>query len=950
MGERSNLGITLGTSKVENKELSVLDMLLYPIRYIQNADPRKVVATILFGYLVLGFTVLGFNRTPLQAIMTTIAAMTMELFLGRFFNKKWFFPFSAMITSFALSILLNYSHNMYVILIPVFFAIGSKYIFTFNNKHIFNPAQAAVSFSLIFATTLITSAPAYQWNGIEHIGVFIAGFGIFFLAPRVKRLPLVVSFLVFFTLQTIFRAWLMQHHLPFKTLFLGTVTSPAFFLFTFFMITDPMTSPSKTKDQIIIGFLLALFDLAFHLKQSYYTFFFAGLTVQSGRLIYLHLKAIKEEKDLVNYIKNKFFKSGYYQRPLVLGIIAIFSLSLYSNVISPRLTINNLALKFEEISPSHSGVNSINGKVLERVDPRVAHLAKWIMSVGDGVAVGDYNGDGLQDLFFTNILKTDADRNALYLNQGNFNFKRISLPMIAEKTKNIEKYGVPSNAMFVDFDGDQDLDLFVTYAFGSPIMLKNQLKETGSATFKEVTKEVGLDLYTNSISANFLDINKDGRLDLIIGNVWPKNLLDYPADRPQKLNLFNLPKAEYEGDRRMFNFMHASWHMADNGGVNDVFLQKEDGSFEKKDSAKMGLGDHFWTLAIATADLNKDGYTDLYVANDFGPDNLYYNMAGKGFKKIEGKIFGDIGKDTYKGMNASIADVDGNGWQDIYISNVHHELQAEGSLLWMFRETDKPHQPSIVDEATTKSALNEDRFGWGASIVDFNNDGLLDIAQANGMVDDRIDHAYKECPDFWYINEKIARSAPSIHRYVDSWGDIRGKCIYGKEMNRLYLNNGQSVNTFVDVAPNIGMEEKTNSRGMAAVDLNNDGKLDLIVTHQFQPSTIYKNNLDPNKGNKIPGSDDRNFVGFALRSNDKSCNSMALGSGVKISYLNNKGEKITQIREAQLVNGFEAQNDLRIHFGLAKHEGPIDVEVNWCGSKVVKYENVNVNKYHSLVF
>jgi hypothetical protein len=334
--------------------------------------------------------------------------------------------------------------------------------------------------------------------------------------------------------------------------------------------------------------------------------------------------------------------------------------------------------------------------------------------------------------------------------------------------------------MFVDFDGDQDLDLFVTYAFGSPIMLKNQLKETGSATFKEVTKEVGLDLYTNSISANFLDINKDGRLDLIIGNVWPKNLLDYPADRPQKLNLFNLPKAEYEGDRRMFNFMHASWHMADNGGVNDVFLQKEDGSFEKKDSAKMGLGDHFWTLAIATADLNKDGYTDLYVANDFGPDNLYYNMAGKGFKKIEGKIFGDIGKDTYKGMNASIADVDGNGWQDIYISNVHHELQAEGSLLWMFRETDKPHQPSIVDEATTKSALNEDRFGWGASIVDFNNDGLLDIAQANGMVDDRIDHAYKECPDFWYINEKIARSAPSIHRYVDSWGDIRGKCIYVK--------------------------------------------------------------------------------------------------------------------------------------------------------------------------
>jgi len=710
------------------------------------------------------------------------------------------------------------------------------------------------------------------------------------------------------------------------------------------MITDPATSPHRTRDQIILGFLLAFVDLIFHLKQSYHTFFFAGLTIQLTRLAYLHVKSAIDEGNPLRYFMSKFFGSGYYQRPLILGITAITSLSLYSNVIAPKLSINNLALSFQEIMPVQSGIDTQNGKVLERVDPRVAHLAKWIMSVGDGVAVGDYNQDGLQDLFFTNILKRDQDRNALYLNKGDFKFERVDLPMIAEKTKNVEKYGVPSNAMFVDYDGDKDLDLFITYAFGSPIMLKNNLSETGSASFEDITKKIGLDKYTNSISANFLDINKDGRLDLIIGNVWPKNLPDYPADNPRRLNLFNLPQPEYEGDRRMFNFMHASWHMADNGGVNDIFFQNEDGNYEQKDSKKFGLPEHFWTLAIATADLNQDGYTDLYVANDFGPDNLYYNIKGKKFVKIEGKMFGDIGKDTYKGMNATIADLDGNGWQDVYISNVHHQLQAEGSLLWMFEEGERIYEPSIKDEATTRGALNEDRFGWGASVVDFNNDGRLDIAQANGMVDDKIDNKYEECPDFWYVNEKIARSAPSIHRYVDSWGDIRGSCIYGKEMNRLYLNNGMKTNTFVDVAEQIGMDEKTNSRGMASADLNNDGKLDLIVTHQFQRSTIYKNNLSPKKK-----GDTRNFVGFALKSDDKSCNSMGLGSTVKVTYLNKKGEKISQIRESQLVNGFEAQNDLRIHFGLGNHEGPINIEVKWCGSKVAKYEDLKLNKYHNLI-
>jgi Na+-translocating ferredoxin:NAD+ oxidoreductase RnfD subunit len=919
-----------------------VSFVMTPVKWIHNMNARWIIASLLGSYLILGFTVLGFNRTPFQAFVTTSSACLFDVFLSRIFKKRWIFPLSAMITSFSLSILLNYSHNFFVLFIPVFFAIGFKYILTFNDRHVFNPAQSAVSFSLLFASSLITSSPAYQWNGIAHMGAFIAGFGLFLLAPSVKRLPLVSSFLFFFTLQILFRSWLMKHHLPFETLFLGTITSPAFFLFTFFMITDPATSPPNPKHQILVGFSLAFLDLIFHIKQSYHTFFFAGFTLQSSRLIYLHLKAIKEKGSFYRYFIEKFYLSGYYKRPLLLGLILLSALQFYQKVLSPKMEINHVAFKFQSIDPESTSINPNFGDVLLRVDPRTQHMAKWLLSVGDAVAVGDYDEDGLVDLFFTFPLKDDENRNSLYKNLGDFKFERISLPMISEKTKNVKDYGLPTNAMFVDYDNDKDLDLFITYAFGSPILLENQLIETGFAEFKDVTKDRGLDLYTNSISANFFDFNRDGSLDLIIGNVWPKYLPDYPNNSPQKLNLFKLPEPQYEGDIRMFNFIHESWHMADNGGVNDLLIQDpKTKKFILKDSTKIGLPEHYWTLAIGTGDLNQDGWIDLYVANDFGPDQLYYNRSGKSFEKIEGKMFGSIGKDTYKGMNATLADIDNNGMLDVYVSNVHHELQAEGSLLWMFSPGLDSFYPNIEDQATKRNALNEDRFGWGASVADFDNNGFLDIAQANGMVDDSIDKKYEECPDFWYVNEKIARSGPEIHKYVHNWGDIRGYCIYGKEKNRLYLNTGSNVNTFVDVADKVGMTEETNSRGMSSVDLNNDGMLDLIVTHQFSSPTIYENKINKEKSS---------WIGFKLTADAITCNSNALGSKLELTYQTQDGEFKKQFRELQLVSGFTAQNDMRAHFGLGnlKTDSIVSLKVDWCQKKITEFKNLRFNQYHEL--
>jgi hypothetical protein len=299
--------------------------------------------------------------------------------------------------------------------------------------------------------------------------------------------------------------------------------------------------------------------------------------------------------------------------------------------------------------------------------------------------------------------------------------------------------------------------------------------------------------------------------------------------------------------------------------------------------------------------------------------------------------------DTYKGMNASIADMDRNGFLDVYVSNVHQALQAEGSLLWMFGRDPQTKEMIIKEQATQLGVLNPQRFGWGASLEDFDNDGWVDIIQANGMVDDSHDRLRadgEDCPDYWYVNEKVARSPPSYHRYASKWGDIRGMCIYGFEKNRVYLNPGKGQGKrYVDVADSVGLGEKTTSRGVAAADFDNDGRKDILITHMFKSPSLFRNVV---AAEPAPA-----WIGFQLKSEFADCNSKGLGSVVELSYLD-QGLRVRQKQEAQAATGFSAQSDSRISFGLGNYRGPVEVNVNWCGMHLQKYK-LDSGSYHQLV-
>src|SRR5437016_411267 len=215
---------------------------------VSRVDPRIPFASILALYAILGCTVLRFNRTPLQMLVTIASTCALDVFFCRVIHRRWLVPLSAFITGTSLALLLNYSHNSFVLFLPVFLAIGSKYVLTFEGHHVFNPSMFGVAVSLLIGGDLIGTAPAYQWGG-SYLGTvamsaFLVAAALFLFIFRVGRTPLVVSFLIFYTLQILLRAYLMRWYLPPESLILGTLTSAPFFLFVFYMITDPKTSPA----------------------------------------------------------------------------------------------------------------------------------------------------------------------------------------------------------------------------------------------------------------------------------------------------------------------------------------------------------------------------------------------------------------------------------------------------------------------------------------------------------------------------------------------------------------------------------------------------------------------------------------------------------------------------------------------------------------------------------
>jgi len=496
------------------------------------------------------------------------------------------------------------------------------------------------------------------------------------------------------------------------------------------------------------------------------------------------------------------------------------------------------------------------------LDPKVEHIAAHIAALGACVSVADVNNDNWPDLYFTS--SRFGTPNALYLNEKDGTFRDVSAQAgIASLNRAGE--GVSMGAVWGDYDNDGFEDLLV-YKWGYPQLFRN----LGNGTFADVTVQSGLRVWMNSNGAVWLDFDRDGLLDLYITGYFRSDI-----------DFWNL---------RTTRIMQHSWEFATNGGKNLLFKNVGNGRFvDVTDS--LGVGSTRWTLAAAAADFNDDGWPDLYLANDYGPEELFLNREGKRFELARA----GLEDDSKSGMAVVLGDVYNRGRHDVFVTNISVKgflFQGNNLRVNFLKELGR------FDEVAT-GVVADAGWAWGAQFGDLNNDGLLDLVVANGFI------SADSTRDYWYAMSKIAGAQGNIFEDAKNWPPIGRASLSGYERSRVLLNRGEAG--FVDVAEAAGVTDRLDGRSVAMADLFNRGVLDVVIANQKGRALLYRSSPPDPLSLRERG----NGHWIALKLIGSRSNRSAIGAEVTVEF---GGGRQRQVVDGGM--GFCGQNDRRLHFGL----------------------------------
>jgi hypothetical protein len=525
------------------------------------------------------------------------------------------------------------------------------------------------------------------------------------------------------------------------------------------------------------------------------------------------------------------------------------------------------------------------------LDKQLDHIMPQVASMGAGVSIVDFDRDGWSDIYVTN--SGEGSKNALFRNMTDGSFKDVAADLgIADV--NQPGTGVSMGAVWGDYDNDGYEDLFL-YKWGKPELFHNDAGQR----FSRVTDKAKLPAWVNANTAIWFDYDRDGRLDLFLGGYYSEDV-----------DLWHLKSTK---------MMPESFEYAKNGGRKYLFRNLGDGLFEEV-SQKVGIDSRRWALAAAAADLRGTGNTDLFIANDYGISELFFN-DGKQFREV-GKETG-VGFSPKSGMNASIGDVLNQGRYSIYVSNISEEgVLIQGNNLWVPREGTSGDSLRYENMAR---AMDVEIGGWsfGAQFGDLNNDGTLDLYLVNGYV------SADRNLNYWYDFSKIAGGNSSIISDAAHWPAMDGRSLSGYQQKKVWLNDG--AGKFVDVAQAVGAKDVYDGRAVAMADLWNRGVLDVVVANQKGPLLIYKNNVTP----------ENKWIEFDLEGS--ASNRSAIGAEVRLFW--NGGQQVQQVSGG---NGFCSQNQRRLHFGVGKNPRVEKAEIRWPSGKVETIDKPSVGQTYKI--
>ena len=522
---------------------------------------------------------------------------------------------------------------------------------------------------------------------------------------------------------------------------------------------------------------------------------------------------------------------------------------------------------FEDVTES-AGITwtHFNGESADR------HL---IETTTGGLGFLDFDNDGLPDLFLVNGGETPGGQSerpvahALYRNAGDGRFRDVTRQASVGPT---DFYGMGVAA--ADYDNDGDQDIYLT-GFPSSALLRNR----GDGLFQDVTGPAGVG---NSgkwgAGAAWLDYDRDGLLDLFVCNYA---VLSF--DRPKRCAYAGQPTY---CEQKIYP-----------GQVSALYRNLGDGTFEDA-TARAGLGDQAGrALGVATVDVNNDGWTDLYVARDGSPDLLLLNRRNGTLSDVglEAEISYNGDGEALSGMGVDAGDIDGDGWPDLVVTNFHDEYHSLWRHTGGFPFEDATHSSGLAGFTRTF-------VGWGLRLLDFDNDGDLDLVIVNG-----------------HVNPMIERT--------------RSDVTY-KEPMLLLVNDGGGV--FRDGSAEAGptFQERHLARGLATADIDNDGDIDAAFVRLRNSPVLLRNAV----------GQESNWIGFRLRGTVS--NRDAIGARVVLTANGRRA-----LRWVQGGASFLASHDRRIVFGLGRDDldDALTVEVRWPNGGFGRYAGLEPNRYHELV-
>jgi len=549
--------------------------------------------------------------------------------------------------------------------------------------------------------------------------------------------------------------------------------------------------------------------------------------------------------------------------------------------------LNQYGFYLEEVTEK-TGISFVHHAA--ELDPLIDPILPQVSSMGASVSICDFDNDGWNDIYVTN--SKFGKNNCLYRNRGDGTFIDVAGDVgLADLNKQGD--GSSMGAVWADYNNDGFEDVFV-YRWGRPELFRN---ESGK-NFTPVTEKSGMPGWINANTAIWLDFNSDGWVDLFIGGYFPEDI-----------DLWHLKSTQ---------ILTESFEYAQNGGRNFLLENQGDGTFSDV-TYKAGLTTTRWTLAAGSADINRDGFPELVIANDFGIDEFYINEGGKKFTEISNSTM--IGFSPKSGMNVSFGDVANKGQFGIYISNItENGILIQGNNFWLPATREGK---VVYENAARRLGIESGGWSYSAQFGDLNNDGYLDLYVANGYI------SGEKGTDYWYDYAKVTGGNAAIISDIKNWPAMEGRSHSGYQQNKIWLSKDAAY--FVDVADFVADKESYDSRAVAMADLWNRGALDVIVANQNNRLLIYRNAVIK----------DNNWIALDLKG--VTCNRSAINALIDL-YWDNKSQ-------SQVVTGgigFCSQNQRRLHFGLGSSAKVDSIVITWPGGKKQTIENPPVNSVNKI--